>query len=40
MFQVGAAGGMKGPVDHGPMLRQYLAPVGKKLRVVMLTRAM
>ena len=40
MFQVGVAGGMKGAIDHGAMLRQNLAPVGQKLRIVVLADAM
>ena len=37
MFEGGTTGGMEGAIDDGAMLRQNLAPVGKKLRVVVLT---
>ena len=36
MFEVGSAGGMQGAINHGPVRRQNLAPVGKKLWVIML----
>ena len=40
MFQVGSAGPMQRAIDDGPMLRQQLAPVGKKLRVIVLAHGM
>ena len=39
MFEVGSAGDVQSAIDDGPMVRQNLAPVGQKLRVVMLTLA-
>ena len=40
MFQVGFGRAVQGAFDDSAVLSQKLAPVGQKLRVVMLARAM
>ena len=40
VFQGGTAGRMESAIDNGPVLGQNLAPVGQKLRIVVLTGRM
>src|SRR5580692_11011503 len=40
MLQVGCARRVKGAIDHGAVIRQHFAPVGQKLRIVVLSNAM
>ena len=40
MFEIGSARGMQRAIDDGSAFGQKLAPIGKELRVIVLTRQM